>query len=243
LEVLGIDIGGSGMKAAPVDLKKGEFTADRLRIDTPQPATPEAMTKVLKQLQAHFNWKGKIGIGFPAAIVDGKVKTASNIDKSWIGTPINALFSEATDCKVSVMNDVDVTGLGEMNFGAGKGQKGTVLTVALGTGIGTSLFYKGQLYPNTELGHLQLNGKIAENYAANSVREEEALSWKKWGKRLNKYLLELDKLLWPELIILGGGVSKHYDEYKQYLDPKLSIKPAQLKNHAGIIGAASQFLY
>jgi polyphosphate glucokinase len=199
------------------------------------------MSKVVKQLQDHFNWTGKIGVGFPAAIVNGVVKTASNIDNIWIGQPINELFSKTTNCQVKVMNDVDVTGLAEMKYGAGKGHDGTVLTVALGTGIGTALFYKQQLYPNTELGHIQLDGFLAENYAANSVREDNKLSWKEWGKRLNKYLLEVDKLLWPELIILGGGVSKHFKEYEKYLDPSLKIVPAQLKNHAGVIGAASQF--
>jgi polyphosphate glucokinase len=241
LEVLGIDIGGNGMKAAIVDIDKGTFIGDRKRIKTPQPATPEAMNKVVKQLQKHFNWTGKIGIGFPAAIVNGIVKTASNIDDIWIGQAINEMFSKTTNCQVSVMNDVDVTGLAEMKYGAGKGNDGTVLTVALGTGIGTALFYKQQLYPNTELGHIQLDGFLAENYAANSIREDNKLSWKEWGKRLNKYLLEVDKLLWPELIILGGGVSKHFKEYEKYLDPNLKVVPAQLKNHAGIIGAASQF--
>ena len=243
MEVLGIDIGGSGMKASIVDLDKGEFVVDRKRIDTPKPATPQAMTKVVKKLQEHFDWKGKIGVGFPAAIVNGVVKTASNIDTSWIGKDINDLFSQATGCEVNVMNDVDVTGIAEMNYGAGKDYMGSVLTVAVGTGIGTSLFYKGLLFPNTELGHLSLSGKIAEDYAANSIRKQEDLSWKKWAKRLNKYLLELDKLFWPELIILGGGVSKRFDEYQKHFDSELNVVPAQLKNHAGVIGAASQFKF
>ncbi len=240
MEVLGIDIGGSGMKAAIIELTTGEMVTERYRIDTPQPATPKAMVEVVKKLQKHFDWKGRIGVGFPAAIVNGFVKTASNIDSSWINTPITKLFTEATGCEVSVMNDVDVTGLAEMNFGAGKDRKGKVLTVALGTGIGTALFYNGQLIPNTELGHLQMKGLIAEDYAANSVRENEELSWKEWGMRLNEYLLELDKLLWPDLIIIGGGVSKHYENFEQYLDRNLAVVPAALKNHAGIIGSASQ---
>lgn len=240
MEVLGIDIGGSGMKAAIVDLDKGIFVSDRKRFQTPQPATPDAMIKTIVKLQKHFNWKGEIGCGFPAAIVNGIVKTASNIDESWIGQPINQLIQHATGCATSVMNDVDVAGLAEMRYGAGKNYPGVVLMIAVGTGIGSALFHQKRLVPNTELGHLQLHGDIAEAYAANSVREEKKLSWEDWGGRLNEYLLEVDKLFWPELIILGGGVSKEFSKYKKYLDPQLNIMPAQLRNHAGIIGAAFQ---
>ena len=242
LEVLGIDIGGSGMKAAIVDLNTGKFVGERERIDTPQPATPEMMAKVVKQLQKHFNWKGKIGIGFPAAIVDGVVKTASNIHTSWIGINIEQHFEEATKCEVRCMNDVDVAGSAEVIYGAGRKKKGTIAMIALGTGIGTALFHNKKLFPNTELGHIQLAGKIAEDYAANSVRKEEDLSWKKWGKRLNEYLQEIDKLVWPEIIIIGGGVSKYFEEYEGYLNTRAKVIPARLKNHAGIIGAAAQFL-
>ncbi|MBK6266779.1 ROK family protein [Marivirga sp. S37H4] len=242
MEVLGIDIGGTGMKAAIVDLEKGEFISKRKRFKTPQPATPEAMVKTILKLQEHFLWTGKIGCGFPSAIVNGIVKTASNIDKSWIGQPINDLISKATGCPASVMNDVDVAGLAEMRYGAGKNYQGTVLMIAVGTGIGSALFHKQMLIPNTELGHIQLKGDIAEAYAANSVRENENLDWETWGKRLNLYLLEVNKLFYPELIILGGGVSKRFSKYKKYIDPKLNIVPAALKNHAGIIGAAGQLL-
>ncbi|GAA5035789.1 polyphosphate glucokinase [Marivirga lumbricoides] len=240
MEVLGIDIGGSGMKAAVVDLEKGIFVSERKRFQTPQPATPEAMIKTIVRLQKHFQWAGEIGCGFPAAIVDGIVKTASNIDESWIGNPINQLIEKATGCKAEVMNDVDVAGLAEMRYGAGKNYNGVVLMIAVGTGIGSALFYRKKLVPNTELGHLQLHGDIAEAYAANSVRESERLSWEVWGNRLNEYLLEVDKLFWPELIILGGGVSKEFSKYKKFLHPKLNIIPAQLRNHAGIVGAAYQ---
>ncbi len=240
MEVLGIDIGGSGMKAAIVDLEKGEFISERKRFQTPQPATPGAMIKTVIKLQKHFQWTGKIGCGFPAAIVNGIVKTASNIDESWIGQPINELLSKETSCDTLVMNDVDVAGLAEMRYGAGKNQNGTVLMIAVGTGIGSALFHKQMLVPNTELGHIQLKGDIAEAYAANSVRENENLDWETWGNRLNLYLLEVNKLFYPELIILGGGVSKQFSKYKRFLAPQLKVVPAALKNHAGIIGAAGQ---
>ncbi len=241
MEILGIDIGGSGMKAAIVDVEKGIFISDRKRFETPQPATPDAMIKTVVKLKNHFHWTDPIGCGFPAAIVDGIVKTASNIDNSWIGKPINQLMSEATQCETIVKNDVDVAGLAEMRHGAGKNYQGTVLMIAVGTGIGSALFYQQQLVPNTEMGHIQLHGDIAENYAANSVRESEKLDWKTWGNRLNEFLMEMDKLFWPELIILGGGVSKEFSSYKKYLNPKLDVIPAQLRNHAGIVGAACQF--
>tara|TARA_R110002012_G_C11677346_1_gene614124 strand:+ start:39461 stop:40189 length:729 start_codon:yes stop_codon:yes gene_type:complete len=242
LEVLGIDIGGSGMKAAVVDLKTGEFITKRKRFETPQPATPEAMMKTVVKLQKHFDWSGPIGCGFPAAIIDGTVKTASNIDKSWIEKPLANMIRKATGCATRVMNDVDVAGLAEMNYGAGKGHNGTVLVLALGTGIGSALFHNQQLMPNTELGHIQFKGDIAEAYAANSIRENEDLSWEVWGKRINLYLIEVHKLFWPDLIIIGGGVSKKFKKYEKYIDKKLNVIPAELKNHAGIVGAASQFL-
>ena len=242
LDVLGIDIGGSGMKAAIVDLKTGEFTSERKRFDTPQPATPEAMMETFVKLQKYFEWEGAIGCGFPAAIINGTVKTASNIDKSWINKPLANMIRKATGCATRLMNDVDVAGLAEMRFGAGKGQKGTVLVLALGTGIGSALFHNQQLMPNTELGHIQFKGDIAEAYAANSVRENEELSWEVWGNRLNQYLVEVHKLFWPDLIIIGGGVSKNFKVYQKYLDPKMNVIPAGLRNHAGIVGAACQFL-
>jgi len=242
LEVLGIDIGGSGMKAAIVDLKTGKFVGDRKRFKTPQPATPEAMMETVLQLQKHFEWSGPIGCGFPAAIINGTVKTASNIDKSWIDKPLANMIRKTTGCATRVMNDVDVAGLAEMNFGAGKDHDGTVLVLALGTGIGSALFHNKQLMPNTELGHIQFKGDIAEAYAANSVRENEDLSWKVWGKRLNQYLVEVQKLIWPDLIIIGGGVSKKFHKYEKYINKGIHAIPAELKNHAGIVGAASQFL-
>ena len=242
MEVLGIDIGGSGMKAAVVDLKTGEFVSERKRFKTPQPATPEAMMQTLVKLQKHFKWSGAIGCGFPAAIIAGTVKTASNIDKSWIEKPLANMIRKATGCATRVMNDVDVAGLAEMHFGAGRGHEGTVLVLALGTGIGSALFHNQQLMPNTELGHIQFKGDIAEAYAANSVRENEDLSWEVWGKRLNRYLVEVHKLVWPDLIVIGGGVSKKFNKFEKLIDTKLNVIPAELKNHAGIVGAASQFL-
>ncbi|HET8860826.1 polyphosphate--glucose phosphotransferase [Marivirga sp.] len=242
MEVLGIDIGGSGMKAAIVDLENGEFISERKRFQTPKPATPEAMMETVIQLQNHFDWSGSIGCGFPAAIIDGIVKTASNIDKSWIEKPLANMIKKATGCDTRVMNDVDVAGLAEMRFGAGKGLKGTILVLALGSGIGSALFHNQQLMPNTELGHIQFRGDKAEASVANSIREKEDLSWEVWGKRLNSYLVEVHKLVWPDLIIIGGGVSKKFQNYQKFIDENLKVIPAELRNHAGIVGAASQFL-
>lgn len=239
MEILGIDIGGSGIKGAIVDVEKGTLLTDRVRIKTPRPATVKGVTETVDQLCKKFSWKGPVGCGFPAVIQSGVVKTASNIHNQWIGIDVDRHFSNATGCAVKVLNDVDAAGLAEVYFGHGKNEEGTILMLTAGTGIGSALFYQQKLFPNTELGQMLMKKKkTAEEYAANSVRENKEWSWKKWATRYNKVLTEASKLFWPDLILLGGGVSKHFDQYGEYFDPHLPIKPAKLQNHAGIIGAA-----
>lgn len=238
MEILGVDIGGSGIKAAPVDINTGNLSGKRHRVPTPQPATPEAITKALVKLVKHFKWTGPVGCGFPAAISNGIVRTASNIDKSWIGTEVSKLFTKSSGCQTVVLNDADAAAFAEMKFGAGKNQNGVVFIITVGTGLGTAAFSNGCLLPNMELGHLIIDGKIAEHYASDAVRKNEGLTWKKWSKRFNRYLYEIEQLFWPDLIILGGGASKKQDKFFKYLDSNVKIVAAKLLNEAGIIGAA-----
>lgn len=238
MEILGIDVGGSGIKGAIVDTLKGELITDRFRIPTPQPATPLAVIDTIGELVSHFKWKGVIGCGFPAAVRHEIVKTASNIDKSWIGMNAAEHIRKATGCPTHLVNDVDAAGIAEMEFGAGKNATGVTMMVAAGTGIGTGLFTGKKLVPNTELGFVQVQGMPGEHYAANSVREDEELSWEEWGTRFNTYLVRLESLFWPDLFIMGGGVSKHFERYEKYFTLDTPIVPAQTRNHAGIIGAA-----
>ncbi|MFO6423722.1 polyphosphate--glucose phosphotransferase [Motilimonas sp. KMU-193] len=238
MQILGVDIGGSGIKGAIVETTTGELLTERHRIPTPQPATPEAVADTLKQLVDHFNWQGPVGCGFPATVVHGIAKTASNIDKSWINTDAATLFSERTNCPCFVVNDADAAGMAEFTFGAGKGKSGVVVLITIGTGLGTAVFTNGQLLPNTELGHIMLEGMVAEHYTADSVRKGEDLSWSKWGKRFNKYLQRLEFLLSPDCFILGGGASKKLDKFAEQLETDAEVIPAQSLNQAGIIGAA-----
>lgn len=237
-KVLGIDIGGSGIKGAPIDTKTGKLLEERFRIPTPEPSSPELVAKTVKELVKHFNWKGAIGIGFPAVVQNGVVRTAANIDKTWIDTDARALFSEATKLPVWVTNDADAAGFAEVKLGAGAGFKGAIVILTVGTGIGSSLFIKGKLYPNTELGHLEFKGMDAELYCADAARKRENLDWKEWGRRLNEYLNFVEFLCWPELIILGGGASKKLDQFADQLKLKAKLVPAHFLNEAGIIGAA-----
>jgi len=235
---LGVDVGGTGVKAAPVETTTGEMNSERQRIPTPQPSTPKAVLKVVRRLVKQFEWNGPIGVGVPAVVRDGVTLTAANIHKSWIGTNVRDMLAEATGCPVTVINDADAAGIAEMTFGAGKGRKGTVLVVTLGTGIGTALFHNGVLMPNTELGHIELKGKDAEKYAADIVRKTEDLKWKDWAERVDEYLHEMERLFWPELIVVGGGVSRKHDKFLPRLTVKAEVVPAQMLNEAGIIGAA-----
>lgn len=237
--ILGVDVGGSGIKGAVVDTVTGELVTERYRIDTPQPATPEAIAAILAQLVIHFNWSGLVGCGFPAAIQHGVARTAANISPSFIGINIDKLFSEATKCSCYSLNDADAAGMAEMHFGEGVGQSGVVLLITIGTGLGTVFFMDGKLLPNTELGHLFLkNGKKAEHYASDVVRKNKDLSWKVWGKRFNTYLILMKELFWPDLIILGGGASKKFDKFKKHISVEAPVRPAAFLNQAGIVGAA-----
>ncbi len=238
MEVLGIDIGGTGIKGAPVDTKTGELLAPRFRLRTPLPATPEAVSRTVGELAAHFGWKHPIGCGFPAVVQEGRVLTAANVSKRWIGVDARAAFEQATGCTVTVANDADVAGLAEMRFGAGRGRSGVVFVATLGTGIGTALFLDGKLVPNTELGHLEIRGRDAEKRAAASVRERRGLSWKKWSRRVDEYLDRVVAYLRPDLIIIGGGVSKQHDRFLPKLSVDTEVVPAQLRNEAGIVGSA-----
>jgi polyphosphate glucokinase len=238
--VLGIDVGGTGIKGAPVDTEKGELLQERYRVVTPQPADPDNVGDCVADIAKHFDWHERIGVGFPAAIARGsKVRTAANIDQSWIGTEAKKLFEEKTGCKTTVLNDADAAGMAEMVFGAGRPfNRGLVIMVTLGTGIGTALFMDGKLVPNTELGHIEIRGKEAEDRASERIRLEKDLSWDKWGKRVNEYLTTMEKLFWPDVFILGGGVSKHFTRFSPALDVHARVIAAELQNEAGIIGAA-----
>lgn len=238
MEVLGIDIGGTGIKGAPVDTRTGKLLADRFRLLTPRPANPEAVSDTVAKITRHFKWKGSVGCGFPAVILHGVTCTAANVSNKWIGVDARSTFEAATGCTFKVGNDADVAGLAEMRFGAGKGRKGVVLIVTLGTGIGTALFVDGRLVPNTEFGHIEVKGREAEKWAAESVRDRKGLSWKKWAKRVNEYLKCLQFYLWPELIIIGGGISKKHEKFLPQLSVDAEVVPARLRNEAGIIGAA-----
>lgn len=238
MEVLGIDIGGTGIKGAPVNIVTGEIVGERERIPTPQPATPDAVIDTVVQLVDHFKWSGPIGCGFPAVIKDGAVHTAANIDPSWIGVNARDMLEKATGQSAAFMNDADAAGLAEMRFGAGKDQSGLVLIVTLGTGIGTALFIDGKLVPNTEMGHLEIRGKDSEKRASERARIKKKQTWKQWARRVNEYLCAMETLLWPDLIIIGGGVSKKHDRFFPYFTVKTRVVPAQLLNEAGIVGAA-----
>ena len=236
--VLGVDIGGSGIKAAPVDVDSGELVAERHRIPTPQPSTPEAVAEVIGQLVAHFEWEGPIGCAFPAAIKAGVAYTAANVDPVWIGTDAGALFEHATGGPVTLLNDADAAGLAEVRLGAGRNVAGVVMMITLGTGIGTALFVDGRLLPNTELGHLVIRGKDAEERASARARKARGWKWEEWALRVDEYLQYVEALFFPDLFVIGGGVSKKHEQFFHYLNTEASVVPAQMLNEAGIVGAA-----
>ena len=239
MEILGIDVGGSGIKGAVIDTKTGQFISERFRIPTPKPATPEAVAHTINELVTHFNWKGKVGCGFPTPQHRGKCLTGGNLHNTWKGVQTDLLFKEATGNDFTVVNDADAAGLAEIYFGAGKGVMGTVIIITLGTGIGSGVFLDGKLLPNTELGHLLTKkGDLFEKYTADSIRKSEDLSHKAWGKRLHDYFSHLEFILSPDLIIIGGGVSKKFDKFIDQININTPIIPAKSKNNAGIIGAA-----
>lgn len=239
MNILGIDIGGTGIKAAMVDTQSGALLDERTRIDTPRPATPEAIADALVEIVSERGWTGPVGIGFPAVIRQGVSRTAANIDSAFVNFPITGYFSEQLKRAVHVANDADVAGLAEMRFGAGRNQNGVVLIITIGTGLGTALFHRGVLLPSTELGHIFLeNGQEAERYASEAVRVTQGLSWKEWGERFNLYLTSMEKFLWPDLIILGGGVSEQWPEFSPLLKTAAPVVAARFFNQAGIVGAA-----
>ena len=239
MKVLGMDIGGSGIKAAIVDTKSGELISERYRIATPKPATPDAIAKVVQEIVEHFNWKKAIGCSFPTTIIDGKCIHSGNLSPSWKNIQVDDFFKTNCNIPFYVSNDADLAGIAEVNLGAGKGKKGLVIVVTIGTGIGSGLFYNGKLIPNLEIGKLlHVDGKIIEFFCADSIRKKEKLTLKEWSLRLDILLHQVKTVFSPNLIILGGGISKKHDEFKQYLTTDVKIKIAKFKNNAGIIGAA-----
>jgi len=236
--VMGVDIGGTGIKGAPVDIHKGELAGERYRILTPHPATPKAVAEVVAEVVEHFTWKGPVGATFPAVVKDGMTLSAANVDKGWIGANAAVMFTERLEMPVTVLNDADAAGIAEMRFGAGRDRKGVVIVITLGTGIGCGMFLDGNLVPNTELGHIEIDGKDAETIAADSVRERKDLKWKDYAKRVELYIRRLDSLLWPDLVIIGGGASKKADKFLPLIDVRPEVVPAELQNEAGIVGAA-----
>ena len=236
--ILGVDIGGSGIKGAPVDTETGRPLSDRYRIPTPEGARPAQVAEVVGEVARHFEWQGPIGAGFPAVIQHGVARTAANVHKSWIGTQTEELFAKATGCPVRVLNDADVAGIAEMRFGAGRDQNGVVFIITIGTGLGTALFSNGVLVPNTELGHIEMDGQDAEWQASDAARQRDGLKWREWALRFDRYLGQLDALFWPDLFILGGGASKKMGKFQDILSVNAKIVPAKLRNEAGIVGAA-----
>ena len=238
MAILGIDIGGSGVKGAPVDTVRGELLAERYRLPTPQPSDVASVVETVAEVAGQFDGFDRVGITFPGVVVDGVVRTAANVDKSWIDSPSTQLFGERLGCPVVVLNDADAAGVAEVAFGAGRDQAGLIVMLTFGTGIGSALFLDGTLIPNTELGHIEMHGRDAELRASDRIREEEDLSWEKWAGRVEEYLRHIEALVSPQLFIIGGGVSKKSERFFPLIDIRTPMVPAALLNNAGIIGAA-----
>jgi polyphosphate glucokinase len=240
MQALGIDVGGSGIKGALVDVESGQLVSNRFRLRTPQPAAPKAVVKAIKKVAGRFKYSGPVGVGFPSVVLDGTVLSAANVDNAWIGFAGQQAMVDALECPVKLLNDADAAGFAEMRFGAGQGRKGLIMIVTLGTGIGTAMFINGRLVPNCELGHLYLRGhkRDAEEYASDRTRTDKELGWHEWASRLDEYLRHLEGLFSPNLFILGGGVSKKYRRFIPFLTLRTEVVPAMLRNEAGIIGAA-----
>ena len=238
MQVLGIDIGGSGIKGAPVDTAQGKLLAERFKLETPHPALPDAVAKTVAQVADAFSWTGPAGITFPGVVVDGVTHTAANLDPAWVGLDTRNLFNQTTGLTTALVNDADAAGLAEMSFGAGTGHKGTVLMLTFGTGIGSALFRAGILVPNTEFGHIEIRGKEAEHRASERAKEEHDLSWEKWAERVEEYLQHMEALTAPDLMIIGGGISRKSDKFMHLLTGlRATVVPAALHNDAGIVGA------
>ncbi|MFI0712961.1 polyphosphate--glucose phosphotransferase [Streptomyces inhibens] len=244
MRVFGVDIGGTGIKGAPVDLERGDLAEERYKVLTPHPATPDAVADGVRQVVEHFGWSGPVGATFPGVVTGGITRTAANVDKGWINTDAAALLTdrlggETGGCPVTVLNDADAAGLAELRYGAGRGRSGTVIVLTFGTGIGSAVFTDGRLVPNTELGHLELHGHDAEKRASSKVKEDHDLSWQQWAHRVKKYLAHVEMLFSPELFVIGGGVSRKAEKFLPLIEGiRAEIVPAQLQNNAGIVGAA-----
>jgi polyphosphate glucokinase len=236
---LGIDIGGTGIKGGIVDVERGALTCDRFRLDTPRPAVPGAVARAVSAVAGHFDFTGPVGVDFPAVILDGVVQTAANIDKSWVGTSLAETIGSRLSGRAVFLNDADAAGLAEVRYGAGRGRRGLVIVVTFGTGIGIALVHDGKLIPNAELGHLRIGRYDAESRSAASARARDGLSWPQWAKRASKYLQTLETLLWPELFIFGGGITRNPEKWVPLLKARTPFVVAQLINNAGIVGAAS----
>ncbi|MFD3439187.1 polyphosphate--glucose phosphotransferase [Streptomyces sp. NPDC058685] len=240
MNVFGVDIGGSGIKGAPVDLERGDLAQERHKVLTPHPATPDAVADGVVEVVRHFDWSGPVGVTFPGVVTSGVTRTAANVDKGWIDVDAAGLLNERLGgVGVTLLNDADAAGVAEMTFGAGRGRKGVVMLLTFGTGIGSALFVDGRLVPNTELGHLELHGHEAEKRASTKVKDDEDLSWPHWAHRVQKYLAHVEMLFSPELFIIGGGVSRKADKFVPLIEGiRAEIVPAELQNNAGIVGAA-----
>ncbi|MFI5757300.1 polyphosphate--glucose phosphotransferase [Streptomyces sp. NPDC051569] len=239
MNVFGVDIGGSGIKGAPVDLERGDLVEPRHKVLTPHPATPESVADGVVEVVQHFGWSGPVGITFPGVVTGSVIRTAANVDKAWIDVDAGQVLGDRLGLRATVLNDADAAGVAEMAFGAGRGRKGTVFLLTFGTGIGSALFMDGKLVPNTELGHLELNGHDAEKHASTKAKDDADLSWHHWAHRVQKYLAHVEMLFSPELFIIGGGVSRKADKFIPLLEGiRAEIVPAELQNNAGIVGAA-----
>ncbi|GAA2996517.1 polyphosphate--glucose phosphotransferase [Streptomyces fulvorobeus] len=239
MQIFGVDIGGSGIKGAPVDLDRGDLAQERHKVLTPHPATPEGVAGCVAEVVGHFDWQGPVGVTFPGVVTDGITRTAANVDKGWIDMDARALLAERIGRPVTILNDADAAGTAEMAFGAGRGRKGTVIVLTFGTGIGSAVFTDGLLVPNTELGHLELHGHDAEKRASTKAKEDEDLSWQHWAHRVQKYLRHVEMLFSPELFVIGGGVSRKADKFLSLIEGvRAEMVPAELQNNAGIVGAA-----
>lgn len=238
-QALGVDVGGSGVKGAIVDLDTGQLVGERFRIETPQPATPEAVTQAVADVVRHFSWTGPLGVTYPGVVVDGVVHTAANVDQAWIGCNAAEAYSQALGGqRVTVLNDADAAGLAEQRYGAGRNRNGVVVLLTFGTGIGSAVIHHGMLLPNTEFGHIEVGGKEAEQRAASSVMERKGWSYRKWTKQVTRVLVAVENAIWPELIIAGGGISKKADKWIPLLKNRTPVVAAELLNTAGIVGAA-----
>ncbi|MEU9236437.1 polyphosphate--glucose phosphotransferase [Streptomyces subrutilus] len=240
MQIMGVDIGGSGIKGAPVDLDRGDLAQERHKVLTPQPATPDGVAGCVAEVVRAFSWSGPVGVTFPGVVTSGVTRSAANMDKGWVGADAAALLArELGGLPVTVLNDADAAGVAEMTYGAGRGRDGTVILLTLGTGIGSALFTDGRLVPNTELGHLELKGHDAETRASVKAKEDHELSWEHWAQRVQKYLAHVEMLFSPDLFIIGGGVSRKPEKFLPLIEGiRAEIVPAKLQNNAGIVGAA-----